>query len=219
LEKLFLDLTEEIQRSPAGLSENWSQILGQIKEQKLLQATKEPVEKTHPMEDSLYIHNAGLVIMAPFFNRYFNMLGMLEGQAFKDEETAIRGVLLLEYLASGRTEVAEHELVFNKVLCGLPISTPVPGKIELTDHEVEISSQMQNAVLQNWEKMSTSTVENLQGSFILRNGLLLEQEEHWSLQVESAGFDVLLNFLPWTISIVSLPWVDKRLEVDWKTNI
>jgi hypothetical protein len=75
-----------------------------------------------------------------------------------------------------------------------------------------------NAILQNWDKMSTSTIDNLRGSFILRDGLLLEQEEHWSLEVESKGFDIILSFLPWTISIISLPWMEKRLEVDWETN-
>jgi hypothetical protein len=171
------------------------------------------------VEESLYVHNAGLVIITPFLTRYFDMLGMLKDQVFPDEETAARAVLLLEYLVSGRNEVAEHELVFNKVLCGLPIETPVPSAIALTEHEIEISNQVMNAVLQNWDKMSNSTVANLQGSFLLRNGLLLEHEEHWSLRVESAGYDVLLSFLPWTISVIRLPWMAQRVEVDWETTL
>ncbi len=169
------------------------------------------------MEGSLYIHNAGLVILAPFLNRYFTLLGMVEGEQFLDEETATRGVLLLEYLASGRTEVPEHELVFNKILCGLEISTPVPNSIELTEEEENISDQILNAVLQNWNKMSNSSVENLRGAFLLRNGALLEQAEHWSLEVESAGYDIILSFLPWTISIINLPWMDQRVETVWNT--
>lgn len=140
---------------------------------------------------------------------------MVVGEQFLDEETATRGVLLLEYLASGSTEVPEHQLVFNKVLCGLEISTPVPESIELTEEEIEVSRQMLDAVLQNWDKMSNSTVENLRGSFLLRNAMLLE-EDTWSLQVESAGYDVILSFLPWTISIINLPWMSKRVETEWK---
>lgn len=48
------------------------------------------------MGDALYIQNAGLVILAPFLNRYFTLLGMVVGEQFLDEETATRGVLLLE---------------------------------------------------------------------------------------------------------------------------
>jgi hypothetical protein len=169
------------------------------------------------MEDTHHPHNSGLVILAPFLPRYFDMLGMLETRIFRDETAAIRAVLLLEYLASGRTGVAEQELVFNKLLCGLPVSTPVPTSIELSGQEIEASRQMLNAVLQNWDKMSSSSVENLRGSFLLRTGLLLEHEDHCSLRVESAGYDIILRFLPWTISVVSLSWMGRRLEVEWST--
>lgn len=171
------------------------------------------------MDEPLYIHNSGLVILAPFLSRYFGMLGMLNDEVFPDEATAARGALLLEYLVSGRTEVPENELAFNKVLCGLDIDTPLPANIELTGEETEISRQILNAVLQNWDKMSSSTIENLQGSFLLRDGLLRQREGAWSLNVESKGFDVLLNFIPWTISLVSLPWMERRLEVDWTTAL
>lgn len=166
----------------------------------------------------MYIHNSGLVILAAFLPRYFGLLDMLDGATFRSEEDAIRGALLLEYLASGRTEVEEHELAFNKVLCGLEVATPVPTTLEPTEQEVEISEQVLNAILQNWDKMSNSTVENLRGSFILREGLLREHDAHWSLQVTSAGYDIILSFLPWTISVISLPWVDKWLEVEWNTQ-
>jgi hypothetical protein len=76
---------------------------------------------------------------------------------------------------------------------------------------------MLNAVLQNWDKMSSSSVESLRGSFLLRTGLLLEHEDHCSLRVESAGYDIILRFLPWTISVVSLSWMGRRLEVEWST--
>lgn len=169
------------------------------------------------MEEALYIHNSGLVILAPFLHRYFTMLDMLEDNVFRSEDDAIRGVLLLEYLASGRTEVAAQELVFNKVLCGLDSTTPVPSILKLTEEEIQASEQMLNAVLQNWDKMSNSTITNLQESFLQREGLLGEHNDHWSLKVSSAGYDILLSFLPWAISVISLSWVDKRLEVDWNT--
>lgn len=223
LPTLFAELVTATEKRTEPLKEDWSRILGDIREKKIKEATSGTDEAaiTNPpvMDEPLYIHNSGLVILAPYLPRYFDMLGMLDGKVFPDEATAARAALLLEYLASGRAEVPEYELAFNKVLCGLQIDTPLPASIELTDEETEISRQILNAILQNWDKMSGSTVENLQGSFLLRAGLLRQGEDAWSLNVESAGFDVLLSFIPWTISLVSLPWMERRLEVDWKTSV
>ncbi len=170
------------------------------------------------LEDALYIHNAGLVILAPFLPRYFDALEMVKNQAFVSEEAAARGVHLLQYLASGLTETEEHLLVFNKILCGLPLETPVPLSIEPTEKELATSGQLLNSVLQNWEKMKNSPVENLRGTFFIREGRLLENEQSWQLKVESKSFDILLEFLPWTYSMVKLPWMSKRIDVEWKTN-
>lgn len=170
------------------------------------------------MEDSLYIHNAGLVILSPFLLRYFSELEMLEDKQFRSLEDANRAVLLAQYLCAGQTEVPEHLLVFNKVLCGLSVSDPVPFGIELTDREKDVSQFLLDSVLQNWEKMNNSSVENLQGSFLLREGQLREEDNRWTLQVESKGYDVLLDFLPWSLSIISLPWITKRIEVVWPTK-
>lgn len=171
------------------------------------------------MEDSIHIQNAGLVILAPFLPRYFDMLGMLENGVFKNPETAARGAMLLQYLASGETEAPEYLLAFNKVLCNLDIGYPIARTIVVTDHEEEASQQLLFAVLQNWEKMRSSTVENLRGSFILREGIIYQEDGHYVLKVEGKGYDILLSFLPWTISDIALPWMDYRLETVWTSNV
>ena len=35
------------------------------------------------------------------------------------------------------------------------------------------------------------------------------------LYVERKGVDVLLESLPWTISIIKLPWMQDSLQVEW----
>lgn len=167
------------------------------------------------LNDALYIHNAGLVILAPFLPRFFQQLGMLEDDFFSTEVDAERAVHLLQYLVSGRQETPEHLLVFNKILCGLPLDYPVSSFIEITEAENSMARSLLNAVLQNWDKMSNSSVENLRDSFLLREGLLKEKEDHWGLVVESKSYDILLSFLPWKISVIHLPWMEKRVEVEW----
>ncbi|MEM6770416.1 MAG: contractile injection system tape measure protein [Bacteroidota bacterium] len=170
------------------------------------------------MEEKIYVHNAGMVLIAPFLPRYYEMLVMLTQNQFNDEATGIRGVCLLEYLVSGRTEFPEHELALNKVLCGLSLSTPIPTQIELTEAEEETSRQLLKTVLQNWGNLKNATIDNLRDSFLLRNGVLEKQEDSWSVQVESAGYDMVLQILPWTISKISLPWMSKRVETTWNNS-
>jgi hypothetical protein len=51
---------------------------------------------------------------------------------------------------------------------------------------------------------------------LLRPGKLIRKEDgDWLLQVESRTFDVLLEHLPWGISMIKLPWMKKMLWVEW----
>lgn len=169
-------------------------------------------------KDQLYIANAGLVILSAFLPRYFTTLEMLDDKQFKSDEAARRAPLLLQYLATQQTETPEYLLVFNKILCGLSIHDPVPFSIELTDKEKELSKFLLNSVLQNWELMKNSSIENFRGAFLLREGRLVEENQRWMLHVEHKPYDVMLEHLPWTISMINLPWMKKRIEVEWRTQ-
>lgn len=173
----------------------------------------------HELEEALYIHNAGLVILAPFLPRYFKMLEMTEEKQFINDTMAVRGAQLLHYLVTGQTSTPEHLMVLNKIMCGVDLLTPVPAELELNELEIETSNQLLNAILQNWDKMSGSTVENLRGSFLIRDGMILEHSDSWALKVESKAYDIILSFLPWAISMISLPWMEKQLETEWNTSI
>lgn len=143
---------------------------------------------------------------------------MLDGNNFKDEDAAIRAVHLIQYITSAQTETPEHLLAFNKILCGLPLDVPVPLSVEMTEEEKELVAQLLNSVLANWEKMKNATVENLRGSFLLREGRLVEEPKRWRLTVEPKGYDIILDYLPLTISVIKLPWMKKGIEVDWRTK-
>lgn len=103
-------------------------------------------------------------------------------------------------------------------MCGLPLETPVPDTLYLSDEELELSRSLLNAVIHSWDKISNSTVENLRSSFLVREGRLDEVDDFWSLTVESKAYNILLGFLPWTISIIKLPWMEKQVQVTWQTN-
>jgi hypothetical protein len=175
-------------------------------------------EASTRVDEAIFVSNAGLVILHPYLSRYFGMLGLLDGKEFRDEEAAIRAVHLLQYLATRQTETPEYLLVLNKILCGLPVDMPVTPGIVMTDQEVELSESLLKGVLQNWKRMENSTIDNLSGAFLVREGRLMERADRWTLHVKSRAYDILLEFMPWGFSRIKLSWMTKRMDVEWKTK-
>ncbi len=167
------------------------------------------------LDHRVQIKNAGLVIVSPYLTRYFDLLAMTKDSKFKTEEDAVRAVHLLQYLATGFASAPEHELVLNKILCGVKLSTPVPIEITLTDTEKEITNSLLKGVLQNWEKLKNSSVQALQEGFMIRAGVIYEKEDNWQLKVEKKTLDILMESMPWSFSTIKLPWMEKRLLVQW----
>ena len=167
------------------------------------------------LEHRIEIKNAGIVIVWPYLDRFFKMLKMTEKGAFKTEEDAVRAVHLIQYLVTGSNETPEHELLLNKILCGIKLATPVPLQIELTDKEKETSDLMLKGVMQNWEKLKSSSIDAMREGFFVRQGFVEEKDDFWELEVEKKTIDILLKSLPWGFGTVKLPWMSKRMIVNW----
>jgi hypothetical protein len=172
-------------------------------------------EETELLEHRLLIHNAGLVICWPFLTRYFEMLEMVDDGAFKSEEHAVRAVHLIQYIATGSTKAPEHELILNKVLCGLTLAVPVPLEVELTEEEIKTTEMMFSGMLQNWERLKDSSMDAVREGFMVRDGFIEETEKTWELKVEKKTLDILVENLPWSLGMIKLPWMEKRLNVEW----
>ncbi|MAJ50084.1 MAG: hypothetical protein CMB82_00495 [Flammeovirgaceae bacterium] len=167
------------------------------------------------LEHRIEIKNAGIVIVWPYLDRFFQMLEMTEKGQFKTEGDAIRAVHLIQYLVKGSSETPEHELLLNKILCGINLAIPVPLKIELTDKEKKTADLMLNGVMQNWKKLKSSSIDAMREGFFIRQGFLEEKDDFWELEVEKKTIDILLKSLPWGFGMVKLPWMSKRMIVNW----
>ncbi len=163
--------------------------------------------------EGLYLENAGLVLLHPFLPTFFEALGMAKAGELTQPH---RAALLLLYLATNRTVAPEHLLPLNKLLCGLPLDEPVPGRIRLTKKEKTEAQNLLEAVINHWVVLKNTSTENLQGSFLCREGkLTLQADGEWRLRVEQKTWDVLLDSLPWGISVIRLPWMKEMLNVEW----
>jgi len=173
-----------------------------------------------PAGEPFYIANAGAVLLWPFLSRYFQILGLLEEKdKFRSELERSRAIHLVQYLAIGQMEAPEPELLLNKILCGARPEQPLETVSPVTAEEEELSLQMLHGLLENWHKLSNTSIEGLRQSFLMREGRLVrkdKEEKSWSLVVSTKGYDVLLDSLPWRLSMIRLPWMQTMLYVKWR---
>ena len=165
--------------------------------------------------ESIYIFNAGLVLFHPFLETYFGRTGLMNDNHFTGIDSRNRAVLLLQYLANGKTEFAEHELVLNKILCNVPIEEAIPVFFEINETERAVTDELFSVFIERWPKVKNSTPDGLRNSFILREGRLMTDEGNWLLKVEQKGFDILLQSYPWSFSSIKNRWMDQKLIVEW----
>jgi hypothetical protein len=50
-----------------------------------------------------------------------------------------------------------------------------------------------------------------------RDGLLFNGDDFtpWKITIERKGQDLLLDRLPWSYSIIKLPWIKGMINVEW----
>ena len=162
------------------------------------------------------VYNAGMILCWPFFGRFFAALGLVEEGKFKGQQAEERAVQLLQYLATGMTDFEEWDLSLNKVLCGVPMNTPISPSFVITLEEEELVNKLINGTIFNWEKMRGTRLETFRETFFMREGMLYEKDNRWELIVERKAYDLLLDSLTWNITMINLSMMKKRLNVQWK---
>jgi hypothetical protein len=168
---------------------------------------------SHPgQEQGIYIGNAGLVLLHPFLPRLFDALGVSgDGRLVQPG----RALALLHFLASGQPQAPEYELALPKLLCQLPLTANVDAGIVLDAAACDEAHALLAAVIGHWTALRDTSPDGLRGAFLLRPGKLSMRAGEWLLQVETQGVDVLLGELPWGISAIRLPWMERILWVEW----
>ncbi|MSM39705.1 MAG: hypothetical protein GJT30_08830 [Geobacter sp.] len=178
-----------------------------------------PDNEPEELSGEIYIANAGLVLTAPYLPQLFGMFGLLAHPAFVDAAAAEHGVHLLQYLADKGTRTAEPLLVLNKILCGVAPETPVALEGDLSTHEMEIADGMINGMIQNWHALGATTPDGFRETFLQREGVLRMKEDGWHLLVEPRAYDLLLDQIPWSFSIIRYSWMPQAVHVDWRHGL
>ena len=172
-------------------------------------------EITDVLADGIYIDNAGLVIVWPYLLPFFRKLELVNGNEFASEEAQHRAVHILQYLATGEeTAAEEHELVLNKALCGIDPEEPVSSIISLSTAERNECEQLLDNIIANWAALKSISSSALRSTFLVKEGIL-KRENGWSLKIERTTVDMLIDRLPWGISIITLPWNKELIYAEW----
>lgn len=167
-------------------------------------------------ELTLQISNAGTVIFWPYLGKLFKTLSLIENNQFISQAHQQKAIYLLGYLVSGQTNLFEHQLLLNKILCDWPIDRPLNRFVETSNAEKQECEALLKTVINHWSILGNTSIESLRESFLMRSGRLKQSEHGWLLQVESGPFDMLIDKLPWGLSMIKLSWMQTLLQVEWR---
>ena len=169
------------------------------------------------LPDRLPVAIAGMILLHPFLDGLCRAAELLDANgAFTGPQSQQRAVLLLHFVATGREEVAEPDLVLPKLLCGMPLDGLVPRQIVPTETERFEAEALLGAAIAHWGALGDSSPAALRETFLERPGQLRRDGDDWRLTVEPRGVDMLLDRLPWTIGIVKTPFMARPLRVEWR---
>lgn len=204
-----------------GRSEEQERLVKAMEEELHITESEQLFDNTR-QPDYIEIPNAGLCLLAIWFTRLFDMLGLLEEREdgkkdLKNREARIRAIFILQRILTDEPrEYKEQELAFNRILTGCPFYVPLPKTLVLTNKEIQTVESMLSGVKSNWDKLKNTSVRGFRHNFIERPGKLEQREDKWVLYVENRSYDILLDSLPWSYRQIRMPWLKKRIHVVWR---
>ncbi|WP_294304344.1 contractile injection system tape measure protein [uncultured Chryseobacterium sp.] len=165
-------------------------------------------------DDGQYVLNAGLILIHPFIKTFFEHCDLLDPKTLQLLDPEL-GAHLLHYIATGKTNAPECDMVFEKFLCNIPVHQPISRHVKLSrKHKIQAKNVIES-VQHNWNPMKNSSAALLQNEFFQRPGKLTVTDYDYILTVERKTQDILLDKLAWGIGLVKLPWKEKFMYVNW----
>ncbi|RAJ80136.1 hypothetical protein CLV59_105244 [Chitinophaga dinghuensis] len=167
--------------------------------------------------EKIAVTTAGLVLIAPFLQRFFMELSLWKEDVndWGSMDNRVKAICLLHYLATGEVAAVEYQLVLEKIICGYPLEMPLPPAPVLMDSELAEADSLLTAVIGHWSAVKNTSIPGLRHSFLIRDGLISKTEQGWKLQVERKTLDVLVDAVPWGFSTLHFPWSQELILVEW----
>ncbi|CAL2093886.1 conserved protein of unknown function [Tenacibaculum sp. 190524A02b] len=165
-------------------------------------------------DTELYVENVGIILVHPFLKYFFKNLELFDEEK-KELINPVKAAHLLHYIATKETKAYENNMLFEKILCGIPENQPINRFVDITENEKEEVENMLKSMLSNWTKMESSSIELLRNEFLQRSGKLTIKKGKIHVKVERKPQDILINNINWNISIIKFPWIKNLIQVAW----
>lgn len=165
--------------------------------------------------EKVAVHEAGIILLAPFFSRFFKNRGLLNDDQWINREAQYKAIHLLKFLSTGNWQTPEYELALEKICCGISLDEPVPRCVECDDEDKAEAESLLLSVIEHWKVLKNTSVNGLRSTFLQRDGILTFKENNWNLRVERKAYDVMLDAVPWGFSTTVLPWNSCLIYTEW----
>ena len=159
---------------------------------------------------------AGCILLHPYLVRLFTACNIKHREREIHPKHLDRAAALLVFAARGDESALEFELELIKLLLGAAPHTKLlvtPGLLS-RDDKAEVETLL-GALITHWARLKNTSINGLRQTFLQRSGWLKTEQTGLQLHIDRSGPDVLINFLPFSISMVTLPWMPKPLHVNW----
>ncbi len=164
---------------------------------------------------SLIVKNAGLVLVCPFLDKLFSFAGLLTNNKFKSADEAALAIYMLHYLATGDKNSVEQDLTIPKILVGWDSDLVVPSEINPGDSLYKECDNLLSAIIMHWSVLKGTSPGGLREAFLARSAQIERKDDGWYFVIERRGVDILLDQLPFGISVIKLDWLDYPVYVAW----
>ena len=171
--------------------------------------------QSNQIDEKVFIQNAGLILFWPYYKTLFLKVGLIDNNVYASNDSMSKALLLTHYIQTGESEskFISKNLLLNKILCGINLNFEIDSNIVLNDFEIEICNTAINNLVYRWKKIKS--IASLREWFLVRDGLLIENENSYILNVQKKPHDILLKHLPWGISVISSKLMKKRIQINW----
>lgn len=210
IKPMVMDLMKD-----SSLTDSYAREKAKRTEKEIPAKLEDKSDKETVDEEGIFVQAAGLILLHPFLPAFFKILSLTNDNKFRDLFAHQKAVQLLYYLATAQEDPKDFELVMPKLLCAYPLDKPILVRF-ISDEEKEEADHLLQTVIEKWDKLKNSSPNALRESFLQRKGKLCRKNDQVQLQVETNTLDILLDFLPWSRSIIKLPWMKEMIKVEWR---
>lgn len=166
--------------------------------------------------DEILIKDAGLVLIGAYIPTLFKKLEYTTDGLFVSDQARLKACLLLRYIVFGDLPSDGFYFLAN-YFCGLPWNFRIPNDIVLGNDEKAIAESLIKSVIENWKAIGHVSIDGFRGTFLHRDGKIeKEGDDEICLKVKKGPFDMLLDKLPWSYSMLKFKWHKKLLSTTWR---